>query len=303
VVTNEDALTELLRTLKAADYRFVAVTPATHALVVARPLSSPPTLRDIFGWSRMFGEADVDPELMALMRAANALDRHGGQLKCRLRVASLGGDLFLHSAFPTVATNSVFFGPDTYRFARFVEQQLPGLGDARWLVDMGSGSGAGAIAAARVREFARITMVDVNPAALALATINAQVAGVEAELAQSDAIPSGPDVVIANPPYIIDSTGRSYRDGGALLGGAVAIQWVEQAIANMAPGGSMILYTGAAFADGQAPFLSALEEKCSAVRADLDYVELDPDVFGEELAEPPYANVERIAAIGAVIQR
>lgn len=302
-MTNEDALTELLRTLKAADYRFVAVTPATHALVVARPLSSPPTLRDIFGWSRMFVEGDIDPELTALMRAANALDRHGGQLKCRFRVASLGGDLFLHSAFPTVATNSVFFGPDTYRFARFVEQQLPGLGDARWLVDMGSGSGAGAIAAARVREFARITMVDVNPAALALATINAQVAGVEAELAQSDAIPSGPDVVIANPPYIIDSTGRSYRDGGALLGGAVAIQWVEQAIANMAPGGSMILYTGAAFADGQAPFLSALEEKCSAVRADLDYVELDPDVFGEELAEPPYANVERIAAIGAVIQR
>ena len=302
-MTNEDALTELLRTLKAADYRFVAVTPATHALVVARPLSSPPTLRDIFGWSRMFVEGDIDPELTALMRAANALDRHGGQLKCRFRVASLGGDLFLHSAFPTVATNSVFFGPDTYRFARFVEQQLPGLGDARWLVDMGSGSGAGAIAAARVREFARITMVDVNPAALALAAINAQVAGVEAELAQSDAIPSGPDVVIANPPYIIDSTGRSYRDGGALLGGAVAIQWVEQAIANMAPGGSMILYTGAAFADGQAPFLSALEEKCSAVRADLDYVELDPDVFGEELAEPPYANVERIAAIGAVIQR
>jgi methylase of polypeptide subunit release factors len=303
VVTNEDALTELLRTLKAADYRFVAVTPATHALVVARPFAGPPTLRDIFGWSRMFGEADVDPELMALMRAANALDRHGGQLKCRLRVASLGGDLFLHSAFPTVATDSVFFGPDTYRFARFVEQQLPGLGDARWLVDMGSGSGAGAIAAARVREFARITMVDVNPAALALAAINARVAGVDADLAQSDTIPSGPDVVIANPPYIIDSTGRSYRDGGALLGGAVAIQWVEQAIANMAPGGSMILYTGAAFADGKAPFLSALEEKCSAVRADLDYVELDPDVFGEELAEPPYANVERIAAIGAVIQR
>ena len=302
-MTNEDALTELLLTLKAADYRFVAVTPATHTLVVARPLSSPPTLRDIFGWSRMFVEGDIDPELTALMWAANALDRHGGQLKCRFRVASLGGDLFLHSAFPTVATNSVFFGPDTYRFARFVEQQLPGLGDARWLVDMGSGSGAGAIAAARVREFARITMVDVNPAALALATINAQVAGVEAELAQSDAIPSGPDLVIANPPYIIDSTGRSYRDGGALLGGAVAIQWVEQAIANMAPGGSMILYTGAAFADGQAPFLSALEEKCSAVRADLDYVELDPDVFGEELAEPPYANVERIAAIGAVIQR
>jgi len=62
-VTKEEALAELLRTLKSADYRFVAVTPATHSRVLARPLTGPPGLRDIFGWNRAFAEGDVDREL------------------------------------------------------------------------------------------------------------------------------------------------------------------------------------------------------------------------------------------------
>jgi hypothetical protein len=32
--------------------------------------------------------------------------------------------------------------------------------------------------------------------------------------------------------------------------------------------------------------------------ARLEYVELDPDVFGEELERPAYASVERIAVVG-----
>lgn len=299
-MTANDALAELLRTLKAADYRFTAVTPATHARVLARPLTGPPTLRDIFGWSRTFAESDVDPRMLEWMRAADALEQQDGQLKCRYRVARLGEDLFLHSAFPTVASDSVFFGPDTYRFARFVEKQLPNLGGVDWLVDMGSGSGAGAIAVARGRDFSRITMIDVNDAALALASVNARAAGIEVQMVHSDVIPDGPDLVIANPPYIIDSAGRSYRDGGGLLGGAVALDWVDQAISKMAPGGAMLLYTGAAFVDGDSPFLAALESRCAG--AELSLEEIDPDVFGEELNEASYAKVERIAVIGAVIR-
>jgi hypothetical protein len=34
----------------------------------------------------------------------------------------------------------------------------------------------------------------------------------------------------------------------------------------------------------------------------LDLSEIDPDVFGEELDQPGYGQVERIAAIGAVIK-
>jgi hypothetical protein len=32
--------------------------------------------------------------------------------------------------------------------------------------------------------------------------------------------------------------------------------------------------------------------------ASFDYVELDPDVFGEELGHSRYADVERIAVVG-----
>ena len=302
-MTAKEALAELLRTLKAADYRFVAVTPATHARVVARPLAGSPALRDIFGWSRTFAQGDIDPALFTLLESGDALDHQHGGFKCRYRVASLGEDLFLHSAFPTDAADSVFFGPDTYRFARFVEQQLANIREANWLLDMGSGSGAGAIAAARLKDLSRITMVDVNEAALALASVNARVADVGAEAIRSDRIPSGPDLVIANPPYIVDSARRSYRDGGGLLGGAIALDWAAQALTNMAPGGTMLLYTGAAFIEGQSPFLEALNSHCVSVGAELHHSEIDPDVFGEELDEEPYADVERIAAIGAIIRR
>ena len=73
-------------------------------------------------------------------------------------------------------------------------------------------------------------------------------------------------------------------------------------IGNMAPGGTMLLYSGAAFVDGEAPFLAELENRCVRADAVLEYREIDPDVFGEELDEAPYARVERIAAIGAVIR-
>ena len=60
---------------------------------------------------------------------------------------------------------------------------------------------------------------------------------------------------------------------------------------------TMLLYTGAAFTGGRAPLLDALRELDASVSVE----EIDPDVFGEELEQPAYAEVERIAAIGAVI--
>ena len=38
-------------------------------------------------------------------------------------------------------------------------------------------------------------------------------------------------------------------------------------------------------------------------RIEKRYSEIDPDIFGEQLDEPGYEDVERIAAIGAVIVR
>lgn len=299
---NEAALVQLLQHLKEAQYHFTVVTPSTHAKVLARPKSGPLNLRDIFGWNRPFDESDLSPALANVLRVADAIDERGGQLVSKVRVASLGDQLLLHGAFPTSEIDSVFFGPDTYRFARFLREQIPPLGGGKWLVDMGAGSGAGAIVSAGLATFEKITMVDVNSAALRLAAVNAAAASVDVQTLQSNSVPAGAELVIANPPYMIDPAARAYRDGGGLLGGAVALDWVSQALAELAPGGTILLYTGAAYVDGEAPLIAALERSCADAGASLDLDEIDPDVFGEDLEQPQYAGVERIAAIGAVIK-
>ena len=301
MVTAQQALCELLRLLKAAHYRFIAVTPATHATVVARQPPPKLSLRDVFGWNRPFDASDLSARFLDLLNVAGAITNEGGKLHSRVRVATLGTDLLLHSAFPTNDVNSVFFGPDTYRFVRFLEQKLLRIKPAEWLVDMGAGSGAGAIAASRACAIEKTTLVDVNMEALRLARVNAAAAGVQAEAVACDALPLGADVVIANPPYMMDSSGRAYRDGGELLGGALALDWVTQALRALAPGGTMVLYTGAAYVSGEAPLLAEIACACRAAGASLELTELDPDVFGDELSEPAYEQVERIAAVGAVI--
>jgi precorrin-6B methylase 2 len=299
----DDPLLELLRRLRVLHYDFTAVTPATHALILGREISGTPTLRDIFGWNRRFAPSDLDPELYSLLQAADALDHVGGQMRSKVRVAGLGEGLFLHSSFPTDRSDSVFFGPDTYRFARFIEQQLPRLTPPAWIVDMGAGSGAGGIVAAQLSGRSRVTLVDINPAALEFARINAAFAGVTVETVPADTIPNGADLVIANPPYMMDEGKRAYRDGGALIGGAVALDWVRQALAAMTPSGTMLLYTGVAYEAGRGPLIDALERACAQAGARLAVEELDPDVFGDELQKPEYSAVERIAAVGAIITK
>ncbi|HWI87659.1 MAG TPA: class I SAM-dependent methyltransferase [Sphingomicrobium sp.] len=302
-MSDDEALVALLRLLKAADYRFTAVTPATHARVLQHPCSSP-DLRDIFGWNRWFAESDLDPQLSRCLERSRMLEQRDGRLRSMVRVASLGGDLFLHSAYPTVAADTVFFGPDTYRFARFLCERVSRLAaPPKWIVDMGAGSGAGAILAANRVPGARITAVDVNPQTLRFTRINAEAAGVDVERVHSSVMPAGADLVIANPPYIMDAPARTYRHGGELLGGQVALEWVNQALRNLRPGGTMLLYTGAAVVGGRSPLIEALQCACMDAGAELELQETDPDVFGEELDEPAYGEVERIALISAAIRK
>lgn len=302
MTTRDDRLLALLAYLRERRYQFVAVTPATHALVLARKTDGPPSLRDIFGWNRPFREKQADPELVRLTADAGILNETEDGLRSGLRVASLGPDPFLHSAYPTDEADAVFFGPDTYRFAQFIEKHLPALSPAR-AVDMGAGTGAGGICVARLAPSASITLVDTNQAALDLARVNARAAGVTLELLRGGALPEAADLIVANPPYMMDAGSRSYRDGGQLLGGEVALDWTRDALDKMAPGGTLLLYTGVAFVDGDAPFTAALERLCAEAGAALVIEPIDPDVFGEELANPAYAQVERIAAMGYVIRK
>jgi hypothetical protein len=63
----------------------------------------------------------------------------------------------------------------------------------------------------------------------------------------------------------------------------------------------MLLYTGSAIVAGRDGFRAALERSAAALGCTLRYAELDPDIFGELLEEPAYRDVERIAAVGAVL--
>jgi methylase of polypeptide subunit release factors len=279
------------------------VTPATHARVISRRQEAG-TLRDVFGWSLPFTEAGIPGKFIELLRRADAIESCGGRLKSRVRVANVDGELFLHSAYPTTSEDSVFFGPDTYRYASLIRAELPLLGPVRRIVDIGAGSGAGGIIAAKLADKPRLTLSDVNPSALRLAAVNAAFAGVEAELVEApglDGVEGEIDLVLANPPYMMDENDRDYRNGGGMHGAQLSLDWAVAAAERLQPGGHMILYTGVAIIEGKDEFKNALAQEMAARGCSLQYRELDPDIFGEELDKPPYRNVERIAAVAAVI--
>lgn len=295
------ALHDLLVTLKARGYRFVTITPASHARVVARPdRREARSVEDVLGWSLPFAPETIDPEIFDLLRRADALDSVAGGFRSRIRVSSLGDNLFLHSAYPTEAEDAVFFGPDSYRFADLIAAELNGCTGT--LVDIGTGSGVGAIVAAKRCPEARIFMTDINAEALRLAAINARAAGVAATGLFGEGLSGidGPiEVALANPPYIIDHNDRAYRDGGGMYGAQVSLDMAKMAVARLAPGGRLILYTGSAIVGGK----DALREALAGLGGTLRYCEIDPDVFGEELADPAYAEVDRIALVAAVLTK
>lgn len=299
----DDSLVALLRLLKTRGYEFVTPTPSTHRVVLERHGSLRPTLRDVLGWSRSFTPADLDPEVFGLMERAGIIERRGERLASTLRVSSLGPDLFLHSAFPPDDENAVFFGPDTYRYAALLAAELDPKAEGR-LVDIGAGTGAGGLAALRIAPQTRVVLADVNPQALRLARLNAAAAGLEVEVVESDGLSgvAGPiDVAIANPPYIAGSAGKTYSDGGDMLGARLSLDWASAAAKRLTPGGRLILYTGSAIVEGRDGLRDALDRAMAADGCDLRYRELDPDVFGATLARGDYHHVDRIAAIGAVV--
>jgi len=302
----EPALLDLLKALDGERYDFVTPTPATHQRVVARTdRQEARDLRDVFGWSLPFGPELLPRPMLELLERANVVREGGRLLKSRIRVSRLLGSLFIHSAFPTKEEDAVFFGPDTYRFASFVRAELGRAAGAKRLVDIGAGGGPGGITAAAMLPGARITLLDTNPTALRLASVNARHAGVEAELVEGQGIDdvSGPiDLVIANPPYVMDEDDRTYRSGGDMHGAQISLDWTLAAARRLEPGGRMLLYTGVAIVAGRDALREALERELPGLGCSLSYREIDPDIFGEELEKPLYSDVERIAAIGAVVE-
>lgn len=300
------ALLALLRALDERDYRFVTATPATHARVLKRPTRRiAGSLRDILGWSLPFTRDVVDADMMALLEAAGAVRPLGGERYApTLRASTVEGHLFLHSAYPTLAEDSVFLGPDSHRFAQFIAAGMAP--DARRVLDYGAGAGVGGItAAARTRD-GHLTLADINPKALFLAGINAEHAGLRHACMQVQAprdLDAGYDLIVTHPPFMIDEGRRAYRDGGDLYGARLSLEWVMQGSALLAPGGRLILHTGVSIVEGRDVLLDALRERLPATGFELDYRELDPDIFSEDLDQPGYSEVERISAVGLILYR
>lgn len=303
------ALLQLGRRLQADGYRFITPTPLTHQRVNDRAFGQAArTLREVFGWSRPFEPGLLSEVEQQQLHQAGVLEESNGRLKSRVRWSSLDDLLFAHSGFPTDSADAVFFGPDSYRFAQLIHSHLQqNFAPIRRAVDIGCGAGVGAIVIARARREAEVLAVDINPAALRMTAVNAALA----ELANLSIEPSDVlqdvdghfDLIVANPPYMADPSERAYRHGGGEFGEQLSLRIVEQAMSRLAPGGSLVLYTGVAMIEGRDPFLEALMPRLESPLFAWTYRELDPDVFGEELLTPGYQRVERIAVVALIVTR
>ncbi len=306
----DTALRELGAALKATGYSFTTVTPFTHERVNRRPANAHARdLRGVFGWSRPFEGGVLPDGYLELMESAGVLERDGELLRSSVRFSSYDGELFVHSAFPTIAEDSVFFGPDTYRMAdaaaAYVEQRPT---PVRRAVDIGCGTGAGAIAVAKRAPGAEVLAVDINDRALRYAGVNTALAGLTSQVRPCrsdllDDVDGSFDLIVSNPPFMIDPAGRTYRDGGGPSGHGLSLAIIDVAAERLARGGALVLFSGAGIVDGEDPFRTAAAERLAGTDLVWTYREVDPDVYDEELDGPAYGHAERIAVVVLVATR
>lgn len=300
-------LLALLTMLDAAGYDFLAPTPATQRRQMARAdRLQARNLVDLLGWSLPIEPGVLDPEIEAGLLGAGALSpEEGGLLRPLLRASRVEGALFWHSPYPTRQQDAVFLGPDSYRFAQFILANMPE--SPRTILDYGAGAGVGGIIAARRAPGSLLTIADINPVALYLASINAEHAGVAHQVVKASRPAEFADsrfaLIVSHPPFMLDREHRIYRDGGDLHGARLSLDWLREGAALLAPGGRLVMHTGSAVIEGRDVLKTALVEEAFGAEITIDYREIEPDIFGNELSKPEYASVERIAAVGVVIDR
>ncbi len=302
--------------LRDNGYQFITVTPATHARVLRRACrrtADSAADTDIFGWNLPFHPRSLPGNVIRSLESADVLIKTGGGLlRSTVRFSTLDGSLYLHSGYPAVATDAVFFGPDTYRFAALIKRTMPLLNRARIrrIADIGCGTGAGGIVATGLlRDLApELLFADINPLALRYAEINAALARTpNVSLLCGDLytpVTGLLDLILANPPYLLDKDERIYRHGGGELGSGLSLRILKEGLPRLAPGGSLLLYTASPIVGGR----DLLREEVAAILADCrtlswEYGEIDPDVFGEELDTAGYRRVERIAVVSLLVRK
>ncbi|CBX92531.1 similar to modification methylase [Plenodomus lingam JN3] len=325
--------------LAQGGYAFVCPSPETQGRVFQKRISDAETreaksAQDFFGWNLQCtreGLASFIPDdLFDILEKATIIKKvdDGRNYSSRIRVSNFYlpnlpcGEpdttnlYYIHSAFPASA-DSVFFGPDTYLFVPFLGSALRHLSQPPTsIIDVCCGSGAGAIHLARQYPQAQVLGLDLNPCALELGAVNAQLADVNVDFMQSNlfhAVPhaltsNGIDLIVSNPPYIASSENGQdlpiYADGGAGHGLDLSIRIIHEGIKILSSRGVIIVYTGVAIPTanpGHDAFLTELKGVKDA--RVVEYRILHPDMWSEEIGKGAYADVCRIQVVGAVLKR
>ena len=305
------SIESLGRWLIEQNYSFITPTPATHQRVYSRHgIPQGANLRNVFGWSLPFDLQCLDKEAVAFLREGELLESDGNYYRSRVRFSTIGERLYAHSAFPTIGSDAIFFGPDTYRFVNLIANELSfePLSEHSLILDICCGAGPGGIEAAffSPTKNLSVTFADINPQAINFSKANARINALDSasfyEGDLFDAVPGDFDLIVANPPYLVDASHRIYRDGGGQFGAGLSEKIVAQGITRLAPGGRLIVYTGVAIVEGVDLFLQSIREVLGNAQMSFRYLELDPDVFGEELDTPAYRHADRIAVVALVVK-
>src|SRR3569623_3177628 len=95
------ALLELGVRLRDLGYVFTTATPETHRRNLARRERAS-SMRDVFGWARPFEPALLPAAVLAAAQAAGVVAPAGELLRGSFRFSPLAGNLYVHSAYPTL---------------------------------------------------------------------------------------------------------------------------------------------------------------------------------------------------------
>ncbi len=154
------------------------------------------------------------------------------------------------------------------------------------VIDVGTGSGAVALAIKRYRPDARVLATDISDEAISVAKRNAERLGLEVDVRGGDLVdplptelPGAVDLVVSNPPYVIEEEYASLPEEvkaepyAALVGGLeVHRRLVHAAPEWLRPGGWLLVEIGA----DQGPAVRALFKRS------LENVEVIPDLAGRD---------------------
>ena len=298
--------------LKANHYEFVTITPESHRTVLARDFDiSHADLRDIFGWNRPFKHGCVNHNALLFAQEAGFFSQYSEGLKSNVRFSTLNYHLFMHSAYPTTEADAVFFGPDSYRYARLIKQTVASMPkkQRKKILDIGTGSGVGGIvlASALEHQYESLMLADINSKALEYAEINVAINAVPnvvfymSDLYDSVAAPF--DIIVSNPPYLVDASERAYRHGGGEYGSLLSTRIVLEGLPLLVDDGVLILYTASPIVGGKDLFFDSIKQIFLDKNYSAVYEEIDSDVFGEELSTSAYQKVDRIAVVSLVVNK